>query len=150
MGYLRKANLKDLNHVCENMREMDRLEAVYQTGEEPADALRLTYLAGEQVLTIAGDNDQPMGLCGVISDGCIWMICTDELFTNKKYRIQLIRKGRKWVESLLKKYKVLYNFVYAENDSAIKWLKSLGFTFIQYHEHYSMQGKPFYEFLRIA
>jgi ribosomal protein S18 acetylase RimI-like enzyme len=150
MGYLRKANLKDLNHVCENMREMDRLEAVYQTGEEPADALRLTYLAGEQVLTIAGDNDQPMGLCGVISDGCIWMICTDELFTNKKYKIQLIRKGRKWVESLLKKYKILYNFVYAENDSAIKWLKSLGFTFIQYHEHYGMQGKPFYEFLRIA
>ena len=35
MGYLRKANLKDLNHVCENMREMDRLEAVYQTGQEP-------------------------------------------------------------------------------------------------------------------
>ena len=59
MGYLRKANLKDLNHVCENMREMDRLEAVYQTGQEPADALRLTYLAGEQVLTIAGDDDQP-------------------------------------------------------------------------------------------
>ena len=53
-------------------------------------------------------------------------------------------------EDILKKYKVLYNFVYAENDSAIKWLKSLGFTFIQYHEHYGMQGKPFYEFLRIA
>ena len=150
MGYLRKANLKDLNHVCENMREMDRLEAVYQTGQEPADALRLTYLAGEQVLTIAGDNDQPMGLCGVISDGCIWMICTDELFTNKKYKIQLIRKGREWVDNLLKSYKVLYNFVYAENTSAIKWLKSLGFTFIQYHEKYGMQGKPFYEFLRIA
>ena len=150
MGYLRKANLKDLNHVCENMREMDRLEAIYQTGQEPADALRLTYLAGEQVLTIAGDNDQPMGLCGVISDGCIWMICTDELFTNKKYKIQLIRKGREWVDNLLKSYKVLYNFVYAENKSAIKWLKSLGFTFIKYHEEYGMQGKPFYEFLRIA
>ena len=106
MGYLRKANLKDLNHVCENMREMDRLEAVYQTGQEPEDALRLTYLAGEQVLTIAGDADQPMGLCGVISDGCIWMICTDELFSNKKYKIQLIRKGREWVNSLLKSYKV--------------------------------------------
>ena len=130
MGYLRKANLKDLNHVCENMREMDRLEAVYQTGQEPEDALRLTYLAGEQVLTIAGDKDQPMGLCGVVSDGCIWMICTDELFSNKKYKIQLIRKGREWVDSLLKSYKVLYNFVYAENDSAIKWLKALGFTFV--------------------
>ena len=150
MGYLRKANIADLNHVCKHMRDMDRLEAVYQTGNEPEDALRLSYLSRQQVLAIAGDNDQPMGLCGVISDGCIWMICTDELFTNKKYKIQLIRKGREWVDNLLKSYKVLYNFVYAENHSAIKWLKALGFTFIKYHEEYGMQGKPFYEFLRIA
>ena len=150
MGYLRKANIADLNHVCKHMRDMDRLEAVYQTGNEPEDALRLSYLSGQQVLAIAGDNDQPMGLCGVISDGCIWMICTDELFSNKKYRIQLIRKGRKWVDKLLQSYKVLYNFVYAENHSAIKWLKALGFTFVNYYEKYGDQEKPFYEFLRIA
>jgi len=150
MGHLRKANLKDLNYVCKNMRQIDRLEAFYQTGKTGEDALRITYLSGQQVLTIAGDNNQPMGLCGVVHSGCIWMICTDELFNNKKYRIQLIRKGREWVDNLLKSYKILYNFVYAENTSAIKWLKSLGFTFIQYHEHYGIQGKPFYEFLRIA
>ena len=150
MGYLRKANIADLNHVCKHMRDMDRLEAIYQTGNEPEDALRLSYLAGQQVLAIAGDNDQPMGLCGVISDGCIWMICTDELFSNKKYRIQLIRKGRKWVDKLLQSYKVLYNFVYAENHTAIKWLKALGFTFVNYYEKYGDQEKPFYEFVRIA
>jgi len=150
MGYLRKANIADLNHVCKHMRDMDRLEAVYQTGNEPEDALRLSYLAGQQVLAIAGDDDQPMGLCGVISDGCIWMICTDELFSNKKYRIQLIRKGRKWVDKLLQSYKVLYNFVYAENHTAIKWLKALGFTFVNYYEKYGDQEKPFYEFVRIA
>ena len=150
MGNLRKANIADLNHVCKHMRDMDRLEAVYQTGNEPEDALRLSYLSGQQVLAIAGDNDQPMGLCGVISDGCIWMICTDELFSNKKYRIQLIRKGRKWVDKLLQSYKVLYNFVYAENHTAIKWLKALGFTFVNYYEKYGDQEKPFYEFVRIA
>tara|TARA_B100000378_G_scaffold72490_2_gene55891 strand:- start:13459 stop:13911 length:453 start_codon:yes stop_codon:yes gene_type:complete len=150
MGYLRKANIADLNHVCKHMRDMDRLEAVYQTGNEPEDALRLSYLSGQQVLAIAGDDDQPMGLCGVISDGCIWMICTDELFSNKKYRIQLIRKGRKWVDKLLQSYKVLYNFVYAENHTAIKWLKALGFTFVNYYEKYGDQEKPFYEFVRIA
>ena len=150
MGHLRKATFTDLKYVAANMREVDKLEALYQTGQEPADALRLTYLAGEQVLTIAGDADQPMGLCGVVSDGCIWMICTDELFSNKKYKIQLIRKGREWVDSLLKSYKVLYNFVYAENDYAIKWLKALGFTFVNYYEKYGEQEKPFYEFLRIA
>ena len=150
MGYLRKANLQDLRYVADNMRDIDKLEVLYQTGQEPRQALQLSYMCSNVNMTIADDNDQPIGLCGVVSGGVIWMVATDKLFENKKYRIQLIRKGRKWVEGLLKKYKVLYNFVYAENDSAIKWLKSLGFTFIKYHEEYGMQNKPFYEFLRIA
>ncbi len=150
MGHLRKANLQDLRYVADNMRDVDKLEALYQTGQEPRQALQLSYMCSNVNMAIADDNDQPIGLCGVVSGGVIWMVATDKLFENKKYRIQLIRKGRKWVEGLLKKYKVLYNFVYAENDSAIKWLKSLGFTFIKYHEEYGIQGKPFYEFLRIA
>ena len=150
MGHLRKATLEDLKYVANNMRVLDKIEAYYQSGQQPEKALQFTYVCSNINMAIADDNDKPIGLCGVVSGGVIWMVATDKLFENKKYRIQLIRKGRKWVESLLKKYKVLYNFVYAENDSAIKWLKSLGFTFIQYHEHYGMQGKPFYEFLRIA
>ena len=53
--------------------------------------------------TIADDNDAPIGLCGVVQGGVIWMV--DELFSNKKYKIQLIRKGREWVDSSLKSYK---------------------------------------------
>ena len=150
MGYLRKANLEDLRYVANNMREEDKLEAYYQSGQEPLQALQFTYICSNINMAIADDNDQPIGLCGVVSGGGIWMVATDKLFENKKYKIQLIRKGREWVDNLLKSYKILYNFVYAENTSAIKWLKSLGFTFIQYHEKYGMQNKPFYEFLRIA
>ena len=150
MGYLRKSKLSDLNYVCQNMRQMDRLEGLYQTGKDPEDSLRLSYLFGERVLTIAGDKDQPMGLCGVVKDGCIWMVATDELFENKKYRFQLTKQGKTWVDNLLGSYKILYNYVYAENTSAIKWLKSLGFTFVNLHKEYGKQKKPFYEFLRIA
>ena len=150
MGHLRKANLKDLNYVCNNLRVMDKIEAYYQTGLQPEEAVRITYLNGKTNLAIASDDDQPIGLCGVINDGCIWMVGTNELFNNKKYKIQLIREGRKWVDSLLKSYNLLYNMVYAENLSAIKWLKSLGFTFINYHAEYGKESKPFYEFLRIA
>ena len=150
MGHLRKSTVTDLNYVIDNLRVLDKVEAYYQTGEEPEEAVRRTYLSSKKVMTIAGDDDQPMGLCGVIVNGVIWMVATDKLFENKKYKIQLIRKGRKWVDNLLKKYKILYNFVYAENHSAIKWLKALGFTFIKYHEHYGIERKPFYEFLRIA
>ena len=150
MGYIRKANLKDLNHVVKNLRVMDKIEVFYQTGKKPEDAVKLCYLYTKENMAIADDNDNPIGLCGVVSDGCIWMVSTDELFTNKKYRIQLIRQGRKWVDNLLKNYKMLYNMVYAENHSAIKWLKALGFTFINYHEEYGTESKPFYEFLRIS
>ena len=150
MGYLRKATFKDLQYVANNLREVDKLEAFYQTGQEPLQALQFTYLCSKVNMAIADDNDAPIGLCGVVNGGVIWMVSTDALFDNRKYKIQLIRKGREWVDNLLKSYKVLYNFVYAENTSAIKWLKSLGFTFIKYHEEYGMQGKPFYEFLRIA
>ena len=150
MGYIRKANLKDLNYVVKNLRIMDKIEVFYQTGKKPEDAVKLCYLYTKENMAIADDNDNPIGLCGVVSDGCIWMVSTDELFTNKKYRIQLIRQGRKWVDNLLKNYKMLYNMVYAENHSAIKWLKALGFTFINYHKEYGTESKPFYEFLRIS
>lgn len=150
MGYLRKSKLSDLNYVVKHMRNMDKMEAYYQTGKQPEEALRLSYLYGQTNMAIADDNDNPIGLCGVIADGCIWMVATDELFNNRKYKIQLIREGRKWVDCLLKSYDLLYNMVYAENHSAIKWLKSLGFTFVNYHEEYGKESKPFYEFLRIS
>ena len=150
MGYLRKSKLKDFKFVVENMREMDRLETYYLTDMTPEDALSVTFLGSQINMTIASDDDEPIGLCGVFKDGCIWCIATDELFNNKKYRIQLIRQGREWVDKLLESYKILYNYVYAENTSAIKWLKALGFTFVNLHESYGQQKKPFYEFLRIA
>lgn len=150
MGYLRKAKLKDFKFVVKNMRVMDKIEAHYQTGMTPEDALSFTFLSSKTNMAIADDNDQPIGLCGVQTDGCIWMVATDELFKNKKYRFQLTKQGRDWVDNLLRTYNILYNYVYAENTSAIKWLKTLGFTFVNLHKSYGQQKKPFYEFLRIA
>ena len=150
MGHLRKCTLKDLHYVSDNMREMDKLEALYQADQDPETALKVSYLASKEVMAICGDEDNPIGICGVTANGCIYMVSTEELFDNKKYRIQLIRQGRKWVDNLLESYKILYNYVYAENTSAIKWLKALGFTFVKLHESYGYQKKPFYEFLRIA
>ena len=105
MGYLRKSKLSDLNYVCQNMRQMDRLEGLYQTGQDPEDALSVTFLGSQINMTIASDKDEPIGLCCVFKDGCIWCIATDELFDNKKYRIQLIRQGKEWVDNLLESYK---------------------------------------------
>ena len=150
MGHLRKSTVSDLDHVVKNLRILDKIEAWYQTGEAPEAALKRTYLSSKQVRIIAGDDDQPMGLCGVVVNGVIWMVATDELFSKRKYKIQLIRQGKEWIENLLQTQNVLYNCVYAENQSAVKWLKALGFTFVKYHSEYGHMKKPFYEFVRIA
>ena len=150
MAYLRKSNLSDLTYVCNHLRISDKIEVWYQTGYQPEEAVRLTYLATEKNLTIAGNKDQVLGLCGVCDDGAIWMVGTDELTRKKRDRVDLIKKGREWVDSLLKSYNVLYNHVYAENTSAIKWLKALGFTFINLDPEYGHLKKPFYEFVRIT
>tara|TARA_R100000908_G_C3692855_1_gene106498 strand:- start:220 stop:672 length:453 start_codon:yes stop_codon:yes gene_type:complete len=150
MGYLRKSNNKDLDHVIKNMRAIDKIEAYYQSGQSPEDAVAYSYLNSSITMTVAGDKDQPMGLCGVAQDKCIWFVATDELYETKKYRIQLIRKGKEWVDSLLKNHDYLYNYVYKENTNAIKWLRSMNFNFINLHKEFGYQKQPFYEFMRIV
>ena len=151
MGFtIRKSNLSDLTYVCNHLRILDKIEAWYQTGYQPEEAVRLTYLSTEKNFAIANEEDQAMGLSGVCSDGTVWMVGTDELTSKRSYRVDLIKKGKEEVDKLLKTYNVLYNYVYAENTSAIKWLKALGFTFINLHPEYGHMKKPFYEFVRIT
>ena len=50
---------------------MDKIEALYQTGLSPEDALSYTFLGSKTNMTIADDDGQPIGLCGVQKDGCI-------------------------------------------------------------------------------
>ena len=61
MGYLRKSKLEDFKFVVENMREMDRLETYYQTDMTPEDALSVTFLGSQINMTIASDDDEPIG-----------------------------------------------------------------------------------------
>jgi len=151
MGFqVRKSNLSDLTYVCNHLRVLDKIETWYQTGYQPEEAVRLTYLSTERNFAIANEKDQAMGLSGVCSDGTVWMVGTDELTSKRSYRVDLVKKGKEEVDKLLKSYNVLYNYVYAENTSAIKWLKALGFTFIKLHPKYGHLKKPFYEFVRIA
>ena len=71
MGHLRKATFTDLKYVAANMREVDKLEALYQTGQEPKQALQLSYICSHVNMAIADDNDHPIGLCGVVQGGVI-------------------------------------------------------------------------------
>ena len=150
MKILSTATRDFAEHIALHMRVEDQEEIMLSHGATPKEAIDYSYAHSEICDGIEGDDGMPIGLCGVCSDGTIWMVGTDELTSKRSYRIDLIKKGREWVDSLLKTYNVLYNYVYAENTSAIKWLKALGFTFIKLHPEYGHLKKPFYEFVRIV
>ena len=56
-------------YVSDNMRDMDRLEAVYQTNQDPDSAIKMAYLSSKTVMAICGDDDNPIGICGVTQKG---------------------------------------------------------------------------------
>ena len=112
MGHLRKCTLKDLHYVSDNMREMDRLEALYQADQDPETALKSFILSWQKLWQSVEMKIILLVFVGN-SNGCIYMVSTDELFNNKKYRIQLIRKGRIWVDELMKSY-TIYIMLYMQ------------------------------------
>ena len=66
------------------------------------------------------DYNQPQGY------GLVWYLGSDVSF---EFPIQLVKKGREYVQEWLKEFNVLYNVVDERNTQHIEWLKHIGFTF---------------------
>ncbi len=77
--------------------------------------------------------------------GIPWMLCTDALVND--HAAALLRVSRQWVDRLGEPYDVLSNYVYAENDVHIRWLKWCGFILEQAVERGPF-GKLFYPFAK--
>ena len=54
-----------------------------------------------------------------------------------------LRHRRDVTDVLTKDYKILFNYVDAQNELHIKWLKWLDFTFINRHEKFGFRKDPF-------
>ena len=54
-----------------------------------------------------------------------------------------------WVEKINNDYPLLLNYVHADNTVSKRWLKSLGFQFIDLIKEHGVGREPFYQFVRI-
>ena len=78
--------------------------------------------------------------------GLIWFLGSDECF---KHPISLVRDGRKVINTWLKDFKMLFNFVDERNTQHIAWLKHLGFTFSGYRYFNNYRFLLFFKILTI-
>jgi hypothetical protein len=146
----RRTKPEDIKPLAENLRKADIEELAASTGLSPEVALRLSILSSKEANTIVLEDGTVVGVFGVskISDivGCPWLVGTDLLPT---IRTAFLRGSTKWIREKNDEFPVLTNFVHANNETAIQWLRFLGFNFIQRIEEHGVGKEPFYEFVRI-
>ena len=87
-------------------------------------------------------NGKAAGVAGVTPENVIWMLCTE---ASTEYPHTFVREARRWVEALPNPY--VFNHADMRNESHIKLLKLLKFTFINYHVY---NGVPLIEFIKLC
>ena len=149
--YLRETTIDDIAFLAPNLRQADKNECQAATGRKPYDVMADGLKWGDKTLTMVAPTGIPVGLLGVgrsmIEDaGNIWLTATDDI---EKYQMTFLRHSKRVLHELQQDYLVLHNFVDARNSLHIKWLKWMGFSFINKFENFGVEQRPFFEFVRI-
>lgn len=142
----RKVTNEDIIALSANLREQDRIEVEASSGLPPLEAIKKSVECSSEchaieldgnLLAIFGVSDLGEGI------GSPWMLGTEELSKNAR---RLLKHGQAWIDTL-DRYNLLINYVHADNDKSIRWLKWMGFVFLR--PVYTKRGDKFYEFVRI-
>lgn len=152
MSYtIRPATLEDAQFLSTRLREEDLAELKACSGRTPIEALRAGVQDGRA--WVGCYNGEPYGIFGVApfpgdpTIGNPWMVATADLPKHQRY---FIRTCREWVAKLHEGYTLLFNYVDARNEVHIRWLQWCGFTFLNRHEKFGVEQRPFFEFVRLS
>lgn len=156
MLYEREARLKDVFSLATNIREADRRECLAASGEDPLTTLRKARETSTVFRAVVmgppkGDHEIA-ALYGVVPFdpsvglGGVWLLGTDSL---AKDGFRFARFCTQYIEALHEQFPVLFNYVDERNALHIRWLRWAGFTFVNRHEHFGAEQRPFYEFVRM-
>ena len=130
--------------VGQNLRWEDRreVEEVTKLSAEAATVESFYQSAYDQCVYFENPDGKAAGVAGVTPNNIIWMLCTE---ASSEYPRPFMKEARRWVNSLPNPY--LCNQADMRNESHIKLLKFLGFTFIQYHV---VNKVPLIEFIKLC
>jgi hypothetical protein len=149
--YLTPTTVDDITYIAPRLRTADHQECLAATGREPLGVLMESLEIGAKTLTMRSPTGQRVGLLGVVQSpipeaGAIWLCATDDIY---QWQMTFLRQSKLVLPKLQANYLALYNYVDARNTVHLKWLKWMGFTFINKHEHFGVEQRLFYEFVRI-
>ena len=138
--YIHKCTPQLALEVGENLRREDKREVEETTGLYAPVAVLQSYYNSAFSVYFTSPHDKAVGVAGVTPANHIWMLCTDE---GDNHPHTFVREAKRWVNSLANPY--LFNHADMRNESHIKLLKLLKFTFINY---YVINGVPLITFIK--
>ena len=120
-----------VNFIADNIRAQDEEEVRLSHAMSGATAVLSSWANSSVCRAILGDDDVPVGITGLV-DNTIWLLGTEGLTATRNHRLELIHRGREWVDYCQSAVDApIGNYVYAKNRMSIRWLKHLGFQVSQ-------------------
>lgn len=149
-GYVRLADLSDVPLIVADLRPADRAELLAASPYPLGDTLRYGVTFGYCEAACLPDGS-PVALWGTTPTqdpdlGLVWMVATNRFSSLHR---QFLRGCRWGLQRVGHGYKALYNYTDARNTVHHRWLKWCGFTIIKEHPNFGVEGRPFYEFVRL-
>ncbi len=141
------AQAEDIDELLPHVRQADVDEFTAATGHSPREVME-DGLKYSRVAWTGRINDEVVCIFGVAGHsllspkGAPWLVGSDKLEGSSK---AFLRRCRKYAVKMLREYPVLENYVDARNETAIRWLKWLGFEFDE-PEPYGVARLPFHRF----
>lgn len=147
---IRPAVESDIEWLAPRLRQADQDEIKALAGVTPEEALAVSFQSSTHRYT-ADWEGEPIIMFGagpvIDGAGAVWLLGTDMV---KTVRVPFLRESKRCLAGLHKDYPLLFNYVDARNTLHIRWLKWLGFKFINLHPKFGVARIPFYEFVRIS
>lgn len=116
-----------VNFIARNVRAQDDEEVRLSHGINGSTAVLSSWAYSQYCQAIEGDDGTPVGVTGLVNN-TIWLLGTEGLTATRNHRLDLIHRGREWVDYCQSRVDGrIGNYVYAKNRMSIRWLKHLGF-----------------------
>lgn len=150
--YSRPSEPDDARDLAPRLREADKAEVKAVGISSPLIALSRGFHHSEVARTVCQlHDDEIVAMYGVVRmedtvpTGAAWCLGSDGIARNG---LEFAIRSEEHLNELQETYPLLFNYVDARNELHIRWLQWSGFQFINRHDNYGHEQRPFYEFIR--
>ncbi len=148
MPFTRVATEEDVHALSPRLRLEDEREARASGSPSGHQALLYGIKHSQECRALCFDTGLVIGLYGITpgqhGSGCIWMMASPELPVIKVFFMQ---ETHRYLTAQKKLYRSLCGLVDSRNTLHTKWLKRVGFSFVNIVNHNSV---IFYEFFLLG